>query len=240
MPAFVGLELWTNLSCAGGARFISLDRSALASAVLTQSLTGNEGLVFTTSRALPAADYVSHARIIRACWDDPSLDTEWRISDDTHQSGAGDQGQIAITCTALLLDLARCPFVTWLGDGEPEFNISGVQLDAGEWITTYVLPAIAEAGLFPVTLGTIEFANTFDLPAADWVQALEVLRAITAPGCAPGDLVLRRNGSTDYQIDLLASRGSTANTLRVQTKRNLLSNVRKRTLLQVGTKIMPR
>ena len=145
MPSFQSIEIFSDLACNGGVRVASLDRGKLANAVLTQSLTGNESLAFTTSRIFIDAAELIHGRVARCVWSDSSLDTEWRISDLVDQSGIGDQGQLAVSCSAILLDLARAPFVAWTAVGEPYFDITGLQLTASEWITTYVLPAIAES-----------------------------------------------------------------------------------------------
>lgn len=240
MASFQRIEVWTNVSCdASAVRVATFEPDQLVSAVLKQSLSNVEQLAFTVSRTDLGAAELIHGRIARVCYSDSALDTEWRISDDQNQSGVSDKGQLGVIAQALSLDLARAPYVAFDSAGRPTFNFSATQLTATQWLTNSVLPCITEAGLYTVTVGTVEFTNAFDL-TGDFANALEIIRAIQQPGRAPGDFVFRRNGATDYKLDLLASRGSTANVVRVQTARNLLESVRKRTLLSLGTKIVPR
>ena len=244
MATFTCLEIWSDLACNAGVRKATFWPDELTHCVLTQSLAGTEQLAFGTSRLIEdggekVAELV-HARIARVCWSDTTLDTEWRLADDEHQSGSSDRGQLSWVAQSLVLDLGRAPYVAFDSQGRPSFDITGTALTATEWLNTYVLPAVnTEASLFPVDVGTIEFTNLFDLDGS-YQTALEIIRAICAPARAPGDFVLRRNGATNYLIDILASRGSTAATVRVQTAKNLLANVRKRSLVAVGTKIIPR
>jgi hypothetical protein len=239
MAAFTRLEIWDGPSCHSGTRVAVFEAGDLASATLRESLTGAEGLSFAISRTHASAAEIVHGRIARVCWSDTSLDTEWRIADDQTQSGTGDRGQLAVECQALALDLAAAPYVEWSSLGEPSCTISGLQLTAAEWLTAYVLPACNEAGLFPITVGTINFTNLFDLDG-EFQTALQINRAITEPGRAPGEFVLRRNGSTDYQMDILTARGASATAVRVQTAHNLLEHTRKRSLGLMATKIVPR
>lgn len=239
MPSFSRLEIWTETSAGSGARVASFDRHDLASCVLKQSLTGAESLTFAIDRNHDAVAELVSARIARVCYSDSTLDTEWRLAEDTSQSGASDRGQVSWMAQALLLDLARAPYFTFDSAGRPTFEFSATQLTATQWLA-YVVTACTAAPLpYTVAVGTVDFTNTFDLDG-DFQNALEIIRAIQQPGRAPGDFLFRRNGSTDYKLDLLTSRGSSATTVRVQTKRNLLENVRTRTLVNLGTKIVPR
>lgn len=239
MSTFVRLEVHTDLACASGVRVASFDPSHLASAVLHTSISGVESLTFTTSRTFAQTSELVHGRVVRPCWSDSALDTEWRINEIVDQSGAGDAGQITVTCQSILLDLARAPFVGWDSAGHATFAFSALQLTPTEWINTYVLPACVEAGMSWVAIGTQDYTTEFDLDG-EYVTALEILRAMQQAGRAPGELALRRNGSTDYKIDLLIGRGLTATTVRVQTSRNLLAHQRTRRFSDLGTKIVPR
>ena len=239
MPSFRRIEIWSEVSAGSGVRVADFGPEALATAVLKQPLTGVEELRFSVNRAHAGAAELIHGRIARVCWSDATLDTEWRLAEDTSQSGASDRGQVSWTAQALMLDLARAPYFAFDSAGRPTFDFSATQLTATQWLA-YVVAACAAAPLpYTVAVGTVDLTNTFDL-SGDFATALELVRAIQQPGRAPGDFVFRRNGSTDYKLDILASRGSTATTVRVQTARNLLENVRKRTLVNLGTKIVPR
>ncbi len=238
MPSFVRLELFTEVACGSGVRVADFGPRDLGSCVLKQSITGEEKLTFSISRVHDKASAVLHGRIVRPAWSDTTLDTEWRIADIQDRSGTGDTGELVVTCQAPYLDLARAAYVAHDSAGRPTFDFSAAQLTATQWLTNYVVAACARLP-YTVAVGTVDFSNTFDL-SGDFATALEIVRAIQQPGRAPGDFVFRRNGSTDYKLDLLASRGSTANTVRVQTRRNLLACTRKRTLANLGTRIVPR
>ena len=238
-PVFQGIEIWTEVAAGSGVRVASLGPEALASAVLKQSLAGTESLTFAVSRQHASIATLIHGRIARVVWSDTTLDTEWRLSDETQQSGVSDRGQVQWVAQALVLDLARAPYFAFDSAGRPTFSFSATQLTATQWLA-YVVTACTAAPLpYTVAVGTVDFTNAFDL-TGEFATALEIVRAIQQPGRAPGDFLFRRNGSTNYLLDLLLSRGSTATTVRVQTVRNLLENVRKRTLVNLGTKIIPR
>lgn len=239
MATFTRLEVWTDVACASGARVAVFDPSHLASAVLKTSLTGVESLAFSTSRTFAQAAELVHGRVVRVCWSDTTLDTEWRISEIVDQSGNGDRSQLAVSCQSILLDLARAPFVEWDSAGRAVFAFSALQLTASEWITTYVLPACVEAGMTWIAIGTQDYTTEFDLDG-EYVTALELLRAMQQAGRAPGELALRRNGATDYKIDLLTARGITATTVRAQTYKNLLTHQRTRRFADLATKVIPR
>lgn len=241
MPAFVRLEIWseTPVGGGGGVRKAQFDRAALERATLQESLAGTEQLVFAISRTHEDAAELVHGRIVRVVWSDTSYDTEWRISDDQASSGRDDRALLTITAQSMLLDLARAPYYTHDSAGRPTFDFSATQLTATQWLA-YVVAACQAAPLpYTVSVGTVEFTNTFDLNG-DFSTALEIVRAIQQPGRAPGDFRFRRNGTTDYKLDLLTSRGSTASTVRVQAQKNLLACTRQRSLANLGTKIVPR
>lgn len=240
MPSFVGLELWTETAAGSGARVAFFGPDALTSCVLKTSLAGTEQLGFSLSRLHDSISEIVHGRIARVCWSDTTYDTEWRLSEDASQSGRGDLGQVAWVAQPLYLDLARAPYLAFDSNGRPTYDFSAAQLTATQWLTNYVLPCCTEAPLpYTVAVGTVDYTNVFDMDG-EFATALEIIRAIQQPGRAPGDFYFRRNGATDYKIDILAARGSTANTVRVQTARNLLDHARKRTLISLGTKIVPR
>ena len=239
MATFTRLECWSDLSCASGVRVAAFEPSDLVSAVLKTSLTGVESLTFTTSRQITKVSELVHGRVIRVCYSDTSLDTEWRIAELVDQSGTGDSSQLSVVCQSILLDLARAPFVDWDSAGRATFAFSAPQLTSSEWIDTYVLPACVEAGMTWVARGTQDYTTEFDLDG-EYVTALEILRAMQQAGRAPGELALRRNGSTNYLIDLLVARGASATTVRVQTRKNLLAHQRTRRYQDIGTKIIPR
>jgi len=210
---FVRIEVWTEVSCGSGVRVAFFEPKDLAAAVLKQSLAGTEQLAITVSRLNPSIAELVHGRILRIVYSDTTLDTEWRLAEDTSQSGAADKGQVSWTAQALSLDLARAPYFAFDSAGRPTFDFSATQLTATQWLA-YVVTACAAAPLpYTVAVGTVDFINTFDL-TGDFATALEIVRAIQQPGRAPGDFAFRRNGATNYLLDVLASRGSTAGTVR--------------------------
>lgn len=237
MASFAGIEIWSEVSAVGVRKAAFTPDHDLASAVLRQSLTNPESLTFAIPRTHDAAGEIVHGRIARVCWSDTTLDTEWRIADVQDQSGADDTGIRTVTCQALLLDLARATYITHDSAGRPAFSFSATQLTPTEWLA-YVVTACARLP-YTVSVGTVEWTAPFDL-AGEFATALEIVRAIQQPGRAPGDVVFRRNGTTDYKLDLLTSRGSSAAVVRVQTARNLLAHQRTVTFDAVATRVVPR
>src|SRR3990167_5770402 len=195
MASFVRLEIWTEVSAGSGVRVASFGPEALASCVLKTSLAGVDALTFSISRRHDSFAEIVHARIARVVWSDTTLDTEWRISEMQDQSGAGDRGQVLVTCQALYLDLARAPYFDFDSAGRPTFDFSATQLTATQWLA-YVVEACTAAPLpYTVAVGTVDFTNALDL-TGDFATALAIERAIQQPGRAPCDFVFRRNGAT--------------------------------------------
>ena len=241
MPSFRAIEVWTDLACASGARVAVFGPDALLSATLTESLTGAEGCAITVPATMPGVSELVERRVLRVLFSAPdgTVDTaatrEYRIAE---VNDGGDGSPISVRGDVPLLDLARA--VYWVHDaqGRAGLTITAAQMTASEAIDAYVLPACDDAGLTFVERGTVDSTEPFDV-SGDWSSALELLRWLADRSQTGQELRLRRNGDTDYRIDLVASVGSSAAVVYVETAKNLTSLQRRRDTLQMVTRCLP-
>ena len=234
MASFTRLEVWTDVACNAGVRVGTFEQGVLAACEATFALDGQESLAFTIVRGTPYADAIVRGRVVRVCTTDAATFDEWRITDVEDESGSI---LINVQCFPIALDLARALYVAYDGTGAPFSEFGGVQIDLHGVIDGPVREALDEAGLTWIVKGTIEPTATTDL-AVDWPSARSLLLA--AVESIGGEIQVRRNGTTDYRIDILTSIGASAASVYARTSRNLLSTERTRSGELGGTRIVPR
>jgi len=228
------VEVWTDVGCNAGERIGVFLLGAIAQCVATTALDGQEGLVLSVPRTHPYADTLRRGRVVRVQDSDPTVYEEWRVADLED-----DTGSLFVTarCDSIALDLARAVYMAIDGIGAPtaEYSVAGATLT--DIVDGLVRDALDAAGLTYLVTGTIEPTTEIDLDG-EWGSARSIL--LDAIGKAGGELRVRRNGSTDYRIDILDSIGSDAAMPTIRTARNLLSTKRRRSGSLGGTRIVPR
>lgn len=234
MATFTRLEVWSDVACNSGTRLGILDRQFLLSCQATFSLDGNESLSFGVPAQIPVAADLTRGRVVRVCTADPAVFDEWRIRDIEQNAQAGTVG---VLCDSIGLDLARALYTDHDGTGAPVSEFSAVQIDAEGLVDGPIRDALDDAGLTYIVKGTIEPTGTFDADA-DWASARTLaLQAVERGG---GELRVRRNGTTDYRLDILDEIGSTAPTVYARTARNLLTTQRRTLGGLGGTRVVAR
>jgi hypothetical protein len=142
--------------------------------------------------------------VVRVCTDSATAFDEWRITDIEDESGSPF---IGVRCLPIALDLARALYVSYDGTGAPVTAFDAVEIDAEGMVDGPIRDALDAANLPYIVKGTIQPTGTFDV-STDWDSAQGLaLAAIQRGG---GELQVRRNGATDYKIDILNEIGSTA------------------------------
>ena len=268
MPKFTRLEVWSDVACNSGTRLAVYPLGTLLSCQATFSLDGNEQLTFsvparrvivnfeevrlteddgtritedaltriTESSVSSVAQDTNLIRglVVRVCTDSATAFDEWRITDIEDESGSPF---IGVRCLPIALDLARALYVSYDGTGAPVTAFDAVQIDAEGMVDGPIRDALDAANLPYIVKGTIEPTGTFDV-STDWDSAQGLaLAAIERGG---GELQVRRNGATDYKIDILNEIGSTAPVVTARTARNLLTTKRTRSGSLGGTRVVAR
>lgn len=236
MSRFLGVEIQSDVRCASGARLAHFAPRALAQANAVLSPTEPEAFVFAVARDAPGVEHIVEGRVARTTFTDTTMDREWDII--TLSDGATN-AELLVTCAPLSLRLARVIYIgANAADGSPDPRFTGSLLTASEWVDDLVIPAVDAMGMTWVNAGTYDSTVRFPLEG-EWASALEIIRALCVPGRANGEWQLRRNGDTDYKVDILNSIGSTAAAFTVRTRVNLLANRRDRSLVDVATRLVP-
>lgn len=125
---------------------------------------------------------------------------EWRLLDDTTRVRRKG-GTVVATAYDLVNDLAAVGFIRTVDatTGLPTFTAS-VEATATELIDNYILPRLAAKGYTWIARGTVDYTEK-RLWEWDRLNPLELLRLICS---ARGyEYRLRRNGTTNYLIDVV-------------------------------------
>lgn len=226
MPSFVHLKLSDKLACQATvpspqAVYGVLSEGDLANAGDVQAVDDQESVTFQftqldrtgTVRAIIAQ--LRAGRVITVVWGDGSFD-EWRVG--TVTQGRGRKRLVSVECVPLLLDLVeRADSSTgkgWVSDvsgGERNFDYEITERTPSSILSTYVIPACPSY----VTLGTVDPAYMIKAlswsrltPGAVVLAVRDQLRSVDVT-C---EARLRRNGTTDYKLDLVTQIGASANT----------------------------
>lgn len=193
------VDILDKPTCAGGvikARAIDCRRRT---AVFTT--TGEDQFELEIPLSSPAVSYVTSRYVARVQYADAATHFhEWRFLDDSaHVKRKG--GRIVATAYDLVNDLAAPgPIRTVDANvGIPTFNVS-VEATATELIDNYILPRLAAKGYTWIARGTVEFTEK---RLWEWqrLNPLELLRYICS--VRGHEYRLRRNGSTNYLIDVV-------------------------------------
>lgn len=236
MPRAARIELWTALECNSGAREHWIEH---VSGNQELALDNSDRLVVTISDKSAIWDAVASLQVLKIIRVTTHVGSgseavyEWRISSISDGEGAR-RDTIRIEGDPILYDLRNAVIRNDNTGGRPDYNLGGLRLSPSEYIDTYVLPALTDAGIDWVSRGTVDFGDGYNVGVSR-ATALEMLQELAAK--TGGELRLRRNGSTDYQIDLLESVGSGSITPRVQFGRNLIEITRDQSISGYASRI---
>lgn len=238
MPKPLYLKLTDKLACqASPTTYGVLHTQDLVDAQDVHAIEDQESLTFKYPRldrlgvVRPITAQLRQGRVCTVVWDDGSFD-EWRVGivDD----GRGQGGLITVACVPLWLDLTERAdsstgkgWVSSLSNGNRVFEFQISQSTASQIWTTYVMPACPSW----VTAGTIDSTAVIPTLALSrqtpWAVALAVRDALRSMDVTC-EVALRRNGTTDYKLDLVTQVGS-AQATPVFHPVNALASLKRRT-----------
>jgi hypothetical protein len=234
VATFTGLEVWTDLACNGGTRTGRLPLGTLLSCVATWTTDNRDTLTFAIPFAAPDAGEVSRGRVVRVCTDDVAVFDEWRVLDIADDAQARVR---SVKCDSVLQDLARAVYTAYDGTGQPTHEFSAIGVDVEGIIDGPVTDALADAGISYIAKGTVTPTGTFDVDGEYYTARSLLGQAVSAVGA---EVRARRNGTTNYLLDVDTDIGSTADMVYARTARNLLATQRQRQGSLGGTRVVPR
>ena len=241
MDAFARLEVWSDYPWNGGTRqdFVS----DLVDSTTTLDVTGDESVTFSVlanSRVIPL---LIGGAVIGQLRRNAKTGAEsmryWRISERTQVSGdAADT--VSFTARPPHDDLARGEIFLSLTNGETAHALDILTpMSPADIIDTYVLPAMAAAGLTGWARGTVEPTTPISLSSLAYENALSLLNKIIAHPDVACELDVRPVGNTVY-IDLVAEIGAAAERPTFALSKNLIQDtLTERTQDQV-TRVIPK
>jgi phage minor structural protein len=234
MPAFRRAELWSDLAAASGARLAAIPD--VASLDETRRTSGDDELKLTLPVESVAYAQVKERRALRVVYVDDTFD-EWRIL-GINESRSSDNAKVGVvSASSPLVDLSRTLVSRTEADGLVHFDFDGLQLTPTEQINSLILPALTADGITHFALGTIDPTWPVD-QVYQWSTPLAALRQLAdTTGC---ELRVRRNGTTNYLIDILTAIGSGAATVDFRIGKNIKGIARDRSSTEQFTRVYPR
>lgn len=234
MSTFRRLELWSNLQCASGTRQAIVP--TLFALTDTRSITGEESLDAVIGYDAGLMALLTEWKVLRVVYADDTFD-EWRITDieEARQDGAP---VVTVKAAWPSIDLATRGYVCRTetdGLARPDFEALGLTVSA-HW-SAYLSPALTDGGVTYFALGTVTPTWPVNL-VYDWMTPLQALKQLADQ--TGMELQVRRNGTTQYLVDLVTAIGGSAPTVLFRASRNLLGVKRSRSAVDLVTRALPR
>lgn len=210
-----------------------------------QRLTGHRstGLDSYVQLQLPlghdALAEILPGRILRVWFEDDTFE-EWYLREDVHLDASS--GVATIRAVDLIYRLAAPGPVREISavTGLPNYDFSFVDATAAEIVADPLLVWLAAQGIPWAVPGTFDF--TTRLESFDWqrLNAVEALVRLRDAEPIRGELALRRNGVTNYQLDLVREiNGAGTTPIDVRQGKSLLGLERTRSFAEHFPVIQP-
>lgn len=229
------IEVWDDVECNSGTRLSFIDRRDLIKAEEALEVSAKEELTIEFVSTIGAWSDIVHKNVLRPVFNNDDY-REYRIfeiSGARAQTGALIRKVVAhgirndLQYNTRMLEFAQ-------GNGEVFLHDEYIDItpeDAVDLVIgTGVLPSY-------ITKGTIEPTTRIDM-VIDWETPLSSLEEIAK--ISRGELNIRRNGATDYKIDILDEFNSAAEKPVIQFKKNELTAKMSEDMQQMGTRVYPK
>lgn len=232
-PRCVRLEVWSGFQCAGGTRLAVIPDALTAEDAF--SVSAENQLTLTLPLGSSAHASLAARRVLRTVFADDSFN-EWRILSRTQERS--ERGLVArVEAGDPLLALGDLIIARTEGDGTHLYQWPNEGRTASEYLSTVILPALTAEGYTWVAAGTIDPTEPVPL-VFDYTTPLAALRYLAQQtGC---ELRLRRNGTTQYLVDIVTRVGSTAAIRYVRQGRDLLRLLREERVDAMATRVVPK
>lgn len=223
-------ELWTAPKCASGSRVAVLHPVNAARA--TWQVDNANSLALSVQRDFPGRAQLIMNRVVRATTAAGDV-SEWVVDEITEAKGDLFS---QVTCLPLQVVLGRVLLRHTITGGRTYWNNGLTNCQAGNYLATFAIPSLEDAGIDWVSIGTIEPTIRFNLAWERWT-VLELVNALAERTSC--EFVFRRNGDTGYYIDLVEEQGSTADIILIRPDKNLLQFTRQRRSAPLRTVVVP-
>lgn len=230
------IEIWDDVECNSGARMGFIARNDCHVIEEYIELAQREEFTIRLDPETAIWSEIDFKRVLRPVYFDDSY-AEYRIS----EIGGARSGSSDFTRYVLALGIKNdlqlnSTLLTW-----PQVN--GLVLLHHELIDVsidVVVDALLATNDIPayITKGTIEGSGLSIDNINDWETPLSALEEVAR--VSGTEFRLRRNGSTDYQIDLLDEYNSAAEKPIIEYRKNQLSARMSRDVMNMATRIYPR
>lgn len=184
---------------------------------------------------------IREGKVLRAELTDDEV-REWRVVEQNKRRHS-DGGRIGIVrCESIAYDLKRrTPLLQRVESNRADIDFTILSLTPTEWIDDVILATPGWPSW--ITRGTVDATDDLSI-FVDGMNAARLLDTICEQSRQsdgePYEWTLRRNGSTDYKIDLLSQRGSVSRTPYVAVRKNVLSARVRSTSKEQVTRVYPR
>lgn len=228
--ALVQMEIWNGLECDSGTRIAFIPLYDCITITENVELVGEDYIEFDTAKTSAWLSDVDHGNVVRLVFDDAEV-REYRIR-VIETSRSGEAVTVHVRANAVKFDLAtNGKLLYWE-------QVNGLYLYHHELVGLTpddMLDSILDTGLVPAyfTKGTIDEATVKYTISWDWETPLSAIQEVaTVTGL---ELQIRRNGATDYKIDLLTEINAAADQPEIRFARNILSDAIEYDSSQMGT-----
>jgi phage minor structural protein len=225
-------EIWSDLKANSGTHQTTVAKHELLRATLDENLDGKLELQLTLDRNSAAWSSVTNQRVVRLIYDTGDV-AEFRIMKPTE--GRSTLGAIGATIKAqgILMDLNNGMVHRTEANGTQTLFYTLLNLTRSDLVTLIVAKAPAYFAVGTITDGaTVVPAFTFEFDTP--LRALQELAAMEGL-----ELAVRRNGDTDYKVDLLSQVGSGADQPEFRYRKNLQGVAREIDGAGVANRIYP-
>ena len=239
MPTFERLELWSDYQAAGGTPICDIPDLLTCRAAFNVEAPDQESLSFAIPVTSRNKALVTARKVARTVFTDGSFN-EWKISKDA-AAPLSDAGRCTLTAQPPIFALVECGlYYTTGAGGARSFTFSLTDVTPSAAMTALVLGTpdcpswIGLGTITPSVLISVE--GEFQTPLAIWFAIRDAIRA-AGIGC---EARLRRNGTTQYLLDLVTAVGASAPTPEVRVAKQLIDYVHEHDTARQATRIIPR
>lgn len=197
------VEIWTNVKAASGTHEGNIPRDDLLVASSGESLDGKAELQLVINRASNAWIEIENERVFRVIYEDGGIG-EFRIVKPMQKRNKQGAEKAIIKAVGIFMDLANGIISRDEANGNVTLYYTLASLTRTELVTLMVAAAPSHFAVGTITDGSTKvdpFTFNYDTP----LKALQELAAMEEL-----ELAVRRNGDTNYLVDLITQIGSGA------------------------------
>ncbi len=226
------IEIWTDVRAASGLHQANIPQDDLLKAISDQDIDGKHELNITLDRASVAWPSIQNERVFRVIYTDASIE-EFRIKRPVEGREKSGAEKSTVKAHGILKDLANGIVARDEDDESISLFYTLLSLTRTDLVTLMVAAAPGHFTVGTITDGTTKvetFTFNYDSP----LKALQELATLENL-----ELAVRRNGDTDYLVDLITSVGSGSTEPEFRYRKNLNGVKRELDSSKMANRIYP-